>query len=124
MQKISTPTGLTEAQEQIKVCEYLDLLKLRGHKIKYTAIPNGTYTPYKSQHNKNKATGLHKGFPDLFLIINGVCITIEMKRASKSITSVEQKEWIEALNNAGIPSFVCKGFEQAREVIDKYVKSR
>lgn len=43
---------------------------------------------------------------------------VEMKRLKGSVTSPEQKAWIEALSLAGIPSKICKGYEQAVQFIE------
>lgn len=104
----------TEAQEQQVVIQYLEL---KGHK--FTAIPNSTYTPSFNQKRKNKQQGLRAGFPDLVAIIDGNFIAIEMKRVKGSVVSQEQKDWIEALNNAGVEARVCKGADEAI----KFIKS-
>lgn len=105
----------TEEAEQIAVVQYLELLG-----AKYSSIPNSTYTKSWSQKRKNTATGLRAGFPDLVVILNNKFFTIEMKRLKRGVVSAEQKSWHEALNAAGVPSYVCCGFEQAKKVIDTY----
>jgi len=102
----------TEAQEQLVVVQYLEL---KGHK--FTAIPNSTYTPSYNQKRKNTQQGLRAGFPDLVAIIDGNFIAIEMKRTKGSVVSQEQKEWIEALNNAGVEARICKGADEAIKFI-------
>jgi hypothetical protein len=120
---------MNEHQEQVLVCEYLDLKKQ-----KYTAIVNSFFG------NKNfgmiakfKREGWRKGLPDLFIILkkgnNSQAIFIEMKtkkmkpkRSGKGGVSDEQREWIDALNETDIKAFVCYGFEEAKEVIDNQLK--
>jgi hypothetical protein len=120
---------MNEHQEQVAVCEYLNLL---GQK--YTAIVNGFFG------NKNfgmvakfKREGWNKGLPDLFIILkkgnNTQPIFIEMKtkdrkpkRKGKGGISDEQKEWINALNETCIKAFVCYGFDEAKLVIDNELK--
>jgi hypothetical protein len=41
-----------------------------------------------------------------------------MKRQKYSTTSKEQKEWLEILEMAGIPSRVCKGAGDAIEFVE------
>ena len=106
----------TEEIEQRLVVQYLEL---KG--CKFTAIPNSTYTKSWKQKLKNKATGLRAGFPDLVIIANETFFCIEMKRTVGGVTSAEQKAWHEALMDAGIPVYVCKGFDAAKEVIDSYL---
>lgn len=76
---------------------------------------------------KMKRMGTSKGFPDLlvFVPIKGATgevdsyqpLAIEMKRRKYSTTSKEQKEWLEILEMAGIPSRVCKGAREAIEFV-------
>lgn len=111
----------TEEVEQRIVIEYL---QLKGHK--FTAIPNETgHTPEaKRRAIRMKRAGVRKGFPDLIAIVDGNFIAIEMKRTKGSTTSPEQKEWIEALQEAGIEARICKGADEAIKFIksleDKY----
>jgi len=121
--------GLTEAQEQINLINYL---KLKGYK--YTAIPNNTFTPSWGQKIKNKSMGLMKGFPDLVVILpfangNRHLIAIELKKAkltlksgklssSNSTTYPEQQEWVDELNKCeGIGAYICYGAEEAKNLI-------
>lgn len=106
----------TEEVEQRQVVQYLEY-----RDCKFTAIPNSTYTKSWKQKQKNTATGLRAGFPDLVAIINGTFICIEMKRSVGSATSSLQKDWHKALLDAGIPTYVCKGFLEAKKVIDSYL---
>lgn len=119
---------MNEHQEQVAVCQYLDL---KGQK--YTAIVNSFFG------NKNfgmiakfKREGWNKGLPDLFIILKKKktqAIFIEMKtvklkpkRNGKGGVSKEQKGWIDAINETSIKAFVCYGFDEAREVIDNELK--
>ena len=69
--------------------------------------------------------GLRKGLPDLLVIIKNNLVFIEMKRVKLSKVSDEQKEWIESLNKCnGVNAYVCKGFDEAKIVIDKYLKTK
>jgi hypothetical protein len=63
--------------------------------------------------------GVRAGLPDLFLIVNNKPLFIELKRKQGGVVSPEQKEWLEAINKAGIKAVVCKGAEEALEVIKK-----
>jgi hypothetical protein len=106
----------TELQEQKVVIQYMEL---KGHK--FTAIPNETGHSQDQFRRavRMKQSGVRKGFPDLVAIIDGNFIAIEMKRVKGSSTSKEQKEWIEALQNAGIEARICFGADQAI----KFIKS-
>ena len=74
-----------------------------------------------------KATGATAGVPDLFLPVptsqyHG--LFIEMKRTKGGKVSPEQKEWLEYLNSAGYRAVVCKGFLEAKAVIESYLDAQ
>jgi hypothetical protein len=106
----------TEEVEQRQVVQYAEM---RGCKL--TAIPNSTYTRSWNQKRKNTAMGLRAGFPDLAIIARNQFFCIEMKRRTGGTVTAEQRRWHEALNNAGVPTFVCKGFDEAKVVIDSFL---
>lgn len=106
----------TEEMEQRSVVLYLEAMH-----CKFTSIPNSTFTKSHNQRMKNQRAGLRAGFPDLAIIANGTFFCIEMKRQKGGTVSPQQKEWHEALNAAGVPTYVCKGFEEARRVIDRFL---
>lgn len=105
--------------EEVEQRIFVQYLELRG--LKFTAIPNSTYTKSWSQKAKNTATGLRPGLPDLIVIVNNQVIWIEMKRAKGGVLSSAQKSWIEALNGAGTPAYVCAGADAAIQIIEGYL---
>ena len=69
--------------------------------------------------------GLRKGVPDICLPVpaHGHCaLYIEMKRRQGGRVSEEQRGWIAALNKAGNLAVVCRGWEEARDVILQYLR--
>ena len=46
-----------------------------------------------------------------------------MKRVKGGQVSKEQKEWLIGLMSEGYYAVVCKGFEEARNVITKYLRN-
>ena len=114
----------TEEEEQTTFVQWLGVKKL-----KFTAIPNSTYTLSWNQKRKNKATGVRKGLPDLLIIIpentrssNGGLIFIEMKRRKGGVVSPEQKEWIAALNGVmNVEAWVCRGADEAIKTMEKHI---
>lgn len=101
--------------------------------LKLTAIPNNTYTKYKSVLARNTRLGLRAGFPDLVVLISpaqsqdgeGYFLCIEMKRTKLSKTSDEQKAWLAAINELGclnVQSYVCKGADAAERIVRGYLK--
>lgn len=110
---------LSEYAEQSLFVEYLDILKAQGKIVMFTAIPNNTWTPSWGQKVKNKKAGLNPGFPDLIILTKTKAICIEMKIEGNYPTK-EQIEWGAALIATGIDTFVAYGYEQAKEIIDRF----
>jgi hypothetical protein len=107
-----------EAGVQIAVIQYL---KMAYPNAIYCASAGGMFTSMK-QAIKMKATGYVKGFPDLQICepnekYHGLFIELKV---DKGVASKEQKEWIKVLNKKGYYASICKGFDQAKEVIDVY----
>lgn len=76
------------------------------------------------QGTKLKREGLKKGVPDLCLPVprygyHG--LYIEMKYGNGRTTK-EQNEWIRKLNEQGYKAVVCNGFEEAKSMIEEYIK--
>ena len=114
---------MNEHDEQVKVCHYLDF-----HRLLYFAIPNGVFLKDKQTAyriiNKQKAEGMANGVPDLFIcepndFYNG--LFIEMKTKS-GVLSENQRQWLTKLNKNGYLAVCCRGFEEAKTVIDNYIK--
>ena len=69
----------------------------------------------------NRLLGVSAGVPDLFVIVGGRLIGIEMKRKKGSVTSEYQKQWIAQLNSVGIETRVCKGCDEAISFIEEVI---
>ncbi|MFA5071919.1 MAG: VRR-NUC domain-containing protein [Candidatus Pacearchaeota archaeon] len=109
---------LSEYDEQCLLVQYLELKKIR-----FSKVAQETYTSNWGIVAKNKKSGLRKGVPDLIIIIPGNkknhLIFIEMKKKKGSSISQEQKDWWCDLNKCeGVKSFICHGFDDAKEIID------
>lgn len=88
------------------------------------AVPNGT-NKSRASASRHMAEGLRPGVPDLMLPIPASGyhgLFIEMKRAKGGKLSDAQRDWLEFLESKGYMSVVCYGFEEAKEVISKYLK--
>ena len=108
---------MTEEQECITLVSYLDLLVNQGKVLCYSHIPNSTFTRSWPVKARNKRLGVHAGVPDYVIVMPNKTIFIEMKRDKGGVVSKPQKEWIEALNNGCTEAYVCKGAEQAIDLI-------
>ena len=87
------------------------------------AVPNGGLRSKKTAADL-KLEGVKSGVPDIsFPYPTGrhYGLYIEMKRKKGGKLSESQKKWLEYLNEAGYLAVVCKGEEQARDTIIKYI---
>lgn len=109
----------TEYDEQIAFVRWLEI---KGYR--FTAIPNSTFTKHWNVKMRNMKMGVRAGFPDMVVIAERQFMCIEMKRKTGGSLSKFQKEWIEALERAGIPVAVCKGYEQAVAFVESIVRSK
>ena len=87
------------------------------------AIPNGGYRHYRTAAEL-KEEGVKSGVPDIMLPVarggyNG--LFIEMKRTTGGRVSETQQKFLKSLNDNGYLAVVCKGFEEARETILRYL---
>jgi hypothetical protein len=87
-------------------------------------IPNET-TGGRGWIVRNSQMGCRKGVPDLMLPIpmhgyHGMFI--EMKRPGGNMDET-QKRWIAALNDMGYHAVCCKGWREARDVLQRYMET-
>lgn len=118
----------TEDSEQMEVVRFLRIKGIPHHHSPNESSPGNQG---KMRSMKMKKMGTSAGFPDLliFLPVTGIDgevesyqpIAIEMKRKKGSNTSKEQKLWLNRLELAGIPSYVCKGADEAKEKIQEWI---
>ena len=87
------------------------------------AIPNGG-DRHPAVAAKLRSEGVRAGVPDLLLPVargGSHGLWIEMKRRQGARTSPEQREWIARLAGQGYATAVCRGWDQARETINRYL---
>lgn len=87
-------------------------------------IPNGG-SRNKIEAAKLKRQGVRAGVPDIFLPAarggyHG--LFIELKRQTGGKVSREQEEMIKALRAQGYRAEVCRGWDEARETIQRYLE--
>ena len=85
--------------------------------IKFSMIPNDTYTTSFNQKNRNKKMGLRAGLPDMFLVVNSKCFFIEFK-TKIGVISQKQQKWHEVLNETNCPVYVCRSVEEACSIVN------
>lgn len=88
----------------------------------YCASLGGIRTSFK-QAVKAKATGYVKGFPDLAIYepMGGYYgLFLEIKSDKKKYPTKEQRQWVSDLNKRGYYACVSKGFDETKQIVDKY----
>lgn len=108
--------------EDLEQLHFVQWLELKGYK--FTSIPNSTFTRSWNQKRRNTMLGLRAGFPDLIVIAEKKFMAIEMKKRKGGQVTAYQKEWIEALTEAGIPAKVCNGAEEAITFVKSVIRSQ
>lgn len=133
MTKIIELTGLFNRYNNWLKPEALEqanfVLWLEENWLKYTAIPNSTWTTSMKQKIINKMTWLTPWLPDMLVIIpqknkESKIIFIELKRQKKSLSKIseDQKKWIEEINKCmWVYASVCYWADEAICLIKKYL---
>lgn len=108
-----------ESDEQETLVKYLEI---RG--LKFTSIPNSTFTKSHAIKAKNKREGLRRGLPDMLVVLPHKLLFIELKRMKGGVLSPEQEAWINKLNEIGdqVEAIVCKGAVEAIGYIENKIK--
>jgi hypothetical protein len=101
------------------------------------AVPNGAKLPYvqsrrgqwSPQAMKLRREGMRSGVPDIVLPVarggyHHLYIEMKRKTATDSKVGPNQHIWIAALMNQGSYAVVCKGADQAIEVITSYLTGK
>jgi ADP-heptose:LPS heptosyltransferase len=115
----NSPVPLEE-EEQREFAEWLDR---KG--VLWFHIPNERKATALTLYELERQ-GLKKGVPDNFIAeprgnYNG--LFIELKRAKKSLSkkSLEQRQWVKALNDKGYKAVFCYGAEEAKREVLRYL---
>lgn len=89
------------------------------------AIPNGGKRSVQTAMIL-RSEGVRPGIPDLFLAVetyNHAGLFIEMKKQKGGVVSDIQQETIETIKEkTGYCVVVCKGFNEARQAIERYLE--
>lgn len=115
----------TEAEEQTALFEWTELQSGRFPEVRLLYhVPNGG-SRNKTEAARLRAQGVKAGVPDLCLPVarggkHG--LYIELKRQRGGRTSEEQEGWIKALRKQGFAAEVCKGWQEAAEMIVEYLR--
>ena len=107
---------MSEHDEQVAVCQYLDLLG-----VVYCAVPNGGHR-HIGVAKKLKAEGVKAGVPDLLLfspVLDYRGVAIEMKDVKNGSVSPAQREFHKRMRLCGWLVEVCRGSDEAIELINQ-----
>lgn len=120
------PRVPTEDEEQITLFRWAELMaQTRWPELRMLYhVPNGGYRK-KAEAGRFRAMGVKSGVPDVVLPVarggyHG--LYVEMKRTEGGRVSTEQREWLEALTAQGYKAEVAYGWEEAKDVIEKYLQ--
>tara|TARA_Y100001938_G_C7869937_1_gene319770 strand:+ start:132 stop:509 length:378 start_codon:yes stop_codon:yes gene_type:complete len=111
------------SEENIQI-SIVDYLKLQYPNVLFTATMGGQFQRHYSQRLKAKRTGYLKGVSDLLIFEpkGRYCgLFIELKRDKKCYPTAEQKQFISKASDRGYYATCAKGFEQCKDLIDKYL---
>lgn len=115
----------TEHQEQAALFEWAQRMEHSNAALRLLhAIPNGGKRS-PATASLLKAEGVKPGVPDICLPVarggfHG--LYIELKRRIGGRVSVEQRKWLVALEKEGYCCRVCHGWDEARMMIEQYLK--
>lgn len=109
--------NLSEYQECLI---FSDWLRLKG--LKFSHVPNSTFTKSWNQKIKNKRIGVSSGVPDYMVCTKKGLLFIEMKKKKGAYLTENQKQWIYSLNKInGVQAFVAKGADEAILFVEKFI---
>ena len=111
----------SESQEQHSLVEWAWAMEKQIPELKMLfAIPNQGAARLK----RLQMEGTKRGVPDLMLAVSRTIyygLFIEMKRKTGGKISPEQYIWLERLEAYGYKAVVCRGWDEARNEILKYL---
>lgn len=116
---------LTEDEEQTFLFRWADYMESIYPELHWMyACPNGGQRAITTA-KRLKATGVKAGVPDIYLPAVRLPyhgLYIEMKRTKRGVLSDNQKKWIAGLTGLGYYCAVCKGWQEASELILRYLE--
>lgn len=117
----------TESVEQQALFKWANMARGKWPELELLYhVPNEGKRSYKTAA-RLKAEGLKSGVPDICLPVprgghHG--LYIELKRVKNSRVTQDQLDWIEALIAQGYVAAVCRGCDEAIELITRYLSGR
>lgn len=114
---------MSEHSEQCALFDWAEYHTYHIPELAYLfAIPNGGWR-HKATAGRLKAEGLKAGVPDVCLPVprgDYAGLWIEMKWGSNKPTK-NQRRWLDFLAGQGYQTAVCRGWEDARDEVLRYL---
>lgn len=118
---------ISESVEQERLFQWAE-----GMSVVYPELISMYHIPNEGKRKRStgarlKRMGLRKGVPDVCLPVARCgchALYIEMKRLKDGRPTQDQLDWIELLTKQGNMAVICKGWEVAAELIEKYLGGR
>ena len=118
---------ISESVEQERLFQWAE-----GMSVAYPELISMYHIPNEGKRKRStgarlKRMGLRKGVPDVCLPVARCgchALYIEMKRLKDGRPTQDQLDWIERLTKQGNMAVICKGWEVAAELIEKYLNGR
>lgn len=107
---------MKEIEIQSAILDYLAILERQG-KLFFQRTNNNTIFDTKKNIHRSLAKGQKKGFPDVIVIISGLCIGIEIK-SKTGRQSKEQKEIEAKFKSNGAEYYVVRSVEEVRKILN------
>jgi len=111
-----------EDRDAMRLAGYLLMLQRQGKISVYSHIPHETYTKSWNVKRKNKLKGVRAGVPDYIIVIKGRVVFLELKREKGGVVSQDQKEWLAAVDDKLTVATVAKGYQAAKDFIDRIIE--
>lgn len=115
-----------EHQEQAALFAWARLAQGRYPELRLLNASLSGVRLFPGQARKAKGLGMVRGFPDVFLPVRKAGyggLFIELKRPRGGKLTPEQRAWLEELGEQGYLAVCCRGFEEARRVLEGYLST-
>ena len=115
----------SEEEEQISLFEWAGRMTYTYPELRWLYHVPNRGSRGKAEAGRFKAMGVKSGVPDVALDIprgrfHG--LRIEMKRREGGSVSNAQQAWIDHYNAIGYRAVVCRGWQEAADTIEEYLK--
>lgn len=109
---------MKESEIQSAIIDYLTVLENQGKLFFQRTNNNTVYDPIGKRF-RSLAKGQKKGFPDILVLMSGVCIGIEVKTKIGQ-QSREQKAMQKYFEEQGSRYYVVRSVEDVRKILKGY----